>query len=99
MAIKKIQSEKTSVNASNNNFGSKENRGSLMQGNNSSGMAIRDVHVEDAVPDILVIRGTPSTCVFVHSESEIIVVMHGDDFTSFGRAEEVGGYRQRIHSN
>ena len=49
MAIKKIQSEKTSVNASNYNFGSKENRGSLLQGNNSSGMAMRDIHVEDAL--------------------------------------------------
>ena len=42
MAIKKIQSEKTSVNASNYNFGSKDNRG-----NNSS--AMRDAHAEDVL--------------------------------------------------
>ena len=40
MAIKKIYSEKTSVNASNHNFGSKENKM-----NNS----IRDVHAEDVL--------------------------------------------------
>ena len=49
MAIKKIQSDKTSINASNYNFGSKENRGSLITGNNSSGLAMRDVYTEDVL--------------------------------------------------
>ena len=49
IAIKKIQSDKTSINASNYNFGSRDNRGSLIGGNTSSGLAMKDIFAEDVL--------------------------------------------------
>ena len=41
-------------------------------------------------------QGRASTCVFHHEERDIVVVIHGDDFTALGNAEDLDWYREQV---
>lgn len=55
-------------------------------------------HTECLVKDMGFVQGTASSCVFHHSEKDIMTSVYGDDFTATSCAEDLDLFRQMLET-